>query len=853
MPRPRLSAVLSEGTGRLLTVVTGPAGAGKTISVASWAADSDHTGPIVWLNCGGVDGPPAFWNDLRQLLVRAGPGVGRDAAPGDRVTAARALSDELARLPEPCVAVLDDFHLVGEREIFDGLDDLLQRTHGNLRLVLVSRTDPELALHRYRLAGELTELRAADLVLRRDETALLLAQHGVRLSDQRLDTLLARAEGWAAGVRLAALSLQAHPDPASFTEAFAQTDQAVSDYLFQEVFARVPRAVRDFLLRTSVVDELHPGLARALAGDGTGVDLQLIERTNTFLQRGPDGSYRYHSLFSTAAKAQLQHDAPGLEADLNARAARWYADHDALPQAVHHGAIAGEWEWVAGLVVGSVAVPGLLVGDPDHLLSDLRQLPSSEWARPDSLLLTSALASVDERDTTAALTLHRAESLQSAPDNSTLPALVTASVLRLVAARRLGLVDEGLAEAEDLRTSAAGLPPAVQAARPELFGFLLAHRGTFELWRGWFDEAAATLSAGARVLDDWPTSRHLRDDCLGQLALLHAIRGHLVQADAVGRQVTVGPAGAGASGLTLEAELALAWCHIERAEVASARRRLDRVRDALREHPNPMMDVAHCVAEVRLLGLTGDLQAALEVFSSRHRQGAPTAWLDNQLVIAGAEALASFGEPHQALATVARHAEKSSIEAAVLTARVRLALGDLRGARSALASALPRIVDAPVGVRVDAWLLEAHLAFDEGRVERMHVLLERALRAGAAEDLRRPFGRAGPWLRRAIRLDTDLLRSWRAFVAPSLADSPIPEPRHEPSPVSGPSPLPEPLTDREQEVLTLLAEFLSTEEIAGALFLSVNTVKTHLKSLYRKLGAGRRVDAVRTGRDLGLC
>jgi LuxR family maltose regulon positive regulatory protein len=272
----------------------------------------------------------------------------------------------------------------------------------------------------------------------------------------------------------------------------------------------------------------------------------------------------------------------------------------------------------------------------------------------------------------------------------------------------------------------------------------------------------------------------------------------------------------------------------------------------------PWLVTTQLLAKARLLTAEDRPDTALRLLAPAVKEAADTGdneWLTELLVLASAEALIAAGEPSRALAVITPVPARARAEAGVLAATARRDIGDLRGARAALADAAADLTGAPLGVQIQAWLLEARLAHADGRDDRAHQLVSRALRAASAEGLRRPLANDSTWLRAFLQREPTLKREYRAFLASLTALVPVRPlelaPRQE-SPPSGGTVL-EPLTGRELEVLELLAQMYATDEIARQLHLSVNTIKTHIKGLFRKLSVNRRTAAVRRGRELGLC
>ena len=358
VPRPRLVEALGEGLARGRVLVCAPAGFGKTALLADWARGGGR--PVAWLGLDGGDSDPArFWRYVVAALDRARPGLaGRVGPPPPRsfeglVTA---LINELAADPGPdeVLLVLDDYHLVDSGPVHESVAFLLENLPPGLRVVVSGRADPPLPLARLRARGQLAELRAADLRFTPEEAAALLGEAaGPGLPAAAVAALVARTEGWAAGLQLAGLSLRGHADPAGFVAAFSGSHRFVLDYLADEVLDGQPGPVRAFLLETSVLERLSGELCDAVTGRaGSQAMLQDIERAGLFLVPLDEvrGWWRYHHLFADLLRARLQAEQPGRVQALHRAAAAWCEEHDLADDAVRHALAAGDAAWAARLV-----------------------------------------------------------------------------------------------------------------------------------------------------------------------------------------------------------------------------------------------------------------------------------------------------------------------------------------------------------------------------------------------------------------------------------------------------------------------------------------------------------------------
>src|SRR3954452_20660297 len=358
--RPRLLERVERGLVEPVTLVCGPAGSGKTALLSS-ALGPGCPHRVAWVSLEpGDDDPAGFWRAVLASLTLAGA-----AAPGSALAALAPpvrdsrhmfmplLVNALAELDAPIVLVLDDVHVLRSRECLNDLSFLVLHAPNELRLVLGARTDPALPLHVLRVRARLTEIRVADLAFTEPEAAALLAAHGLDLAPELVSALVARTEGWAAGLRLAALSLQGRDDPERFVTEFAGDDRVVGDYLVAEVLDRQPPKLRAFLLRTSLVDRISGDLADALTGQRSSTDLLAdLERTNGFVL-GVDSRrewFRYHRLFAKLLRTRATRELASELPELYARAARWYAERGMGSEALQHAAAAGEWDLPVELV-----------------------------------------------------------------------------------------------------------------------------------------------------------------------------------------------------------------------------------------------------------------------------------------------------------------------------------------------------------------------------------------------------------------------------------------------------------------------------------------------------------------------
>lgn len=857
--RPRLEKRIDEGTAGPLTVITGPPGAGKTMAVASWAAA--RPGPVAWVTLDHYDSrPKVFWSTIVAAMRNAGVALGRVSAAPARTAAADhvfllRLASELAAQDPPVVLVLDDLHLLAGTELMDGLQYLLRNARSGLRLVVCSRTDPMLPLHRYRLAGELTEIRASELAFSVPEAGLLMAQHGITLPPRTLELLTKLDEGWAAGLRLAAISLDEHPDPGQFIKELAAENSAIAGYLVAEALNNQPDEIRDLLLKTSILDRVSSGIASELTGDEQAATaLTTLARTNAFVQPLGNGWYRYHSLFAEVLRLKLRLECPGQVADLHRRAARWYQVNGLLLDAVRQAVAAGDWPFAAELVLDELAIGQLIESHGHSSLANCfrRMPPTPTWTGPQPALIAAALALADLQSEDASAALDVAEGIiERLGADTEIPSRLAAATLRLAVARRAGDLGAAAASIARMEKLVEKVPGDILTRHAEIDATVLSARGVGQFWSGHFDEAALSLDAGAAAAA-LSGSVSERADCYGYLALLEALRGRLNRAAELAAEV-VGAAGendTGPAGFACgPAEVALALVHLERNERHAARDRLKRADAALRVQPEKLVAAAACLVVARYRLAEGRAKKASEMIARARHGWSPPSWLEHRLALLESRAYAVAGDVSSAVGVAVRANPGASLDAAVALAHGWLDAGDHQAAGRALENGPDDAGEGQDPSRLDRWLADARLGYSRGDQARGRRSLQRALQLAEAEQLRLPFAMQAAWIRPVLRSDALLADTHRHLLEPGL----VGHGRAEPPAAEQAAPvIVEQLSGREREVLSLLSGMLSTAEVANELYISVNTVKTHLKSIYRKLAATHRGEAVRRARQLEL-
>jgi len=859
LQRPRVTALITRGLRRCpLTIITGPPGAGKTMALALWAAT--ESGPVAWVTPDKYDNRPGvFWSYVVAALCRSGVAVPKALSATVRGRTAEhlfllRLASALAAQDPPVTLVVDDFHVITEPRMCSGLDFLLRNVGAGLRLAVASQADPPLPLHRYRLAGELTEIRAGDLAFTVAEAGQLLARHGCPLSPGSLDCLMRHAEGWAAGLRLAAISLAARRDPDQFVGHLVTEDSAVTGYLVHEVLDAQPREAREVLLGASILETVNPEAAAELTGNGqAGQILAALARANAFVQPIGGGRYRFHTLFAEMLRRRLRLESPGQVPELHRRAARWLERDGRLADAVRHAAQASDWPLAARMVIDRLAIGGLIEPRRGRSLADeFVAMPYGEaWTEPAPYLVSAAIALSAGRPESAAAALDKAErTVERLPAGQQDTARLAAAMIRLAASRRTGdhaAAAEAAARAEAL---ASTIPGDGADRHQGIHVRVLAARGTAELWSGRLDEAARILDAGVTAAAA-PGDERERVHCLGHLALAEALRGRLGRAAVLACQATA--AGPGdrqrrPGRRPIPAALAaLAWVHLERHELREERSALKKLDTALGMGPDNLIGIVACLVAAWDSLAGGHADAAAQ-FVARARAGGPVpAWLEQRLNLAESQALAGAGDIEAALAAAKRAGCDASPEAAVALARAWAVAGDGDNARRALAPVLAAREGVPERVRLQACLVAARLSYQGGDRARGRRSLEHALRLAEREQVRLPFELERGWIAAVVQREPEWAGARQGLVTLVMPDA-TPPARADRAAI----PAAEPLTERELQVLRQVSRMLTTAEIASELYISTNTVKSHIKHICHKLAVGHRGEAVRRARQLQL-
>jgi LuxR family maltose regulon positive regulatory protein len=872
LEREELLRTLDRAVNKRVTVISAPPGSGKTSLLRAWFDHSTESRRVAFVSVDRDEqDSQRFWSAVLDALRSRAASVDRERQPAasagvDGNELADMVRSELAEVLEPVVLIVDDLHELRSAEALSQLEALLATLPTSARVVLSSRRDPPIRLHQLRLAGEVVEMRAGDLRFTESETGELLAASGISLSDGGAAALYRRTEGWAAGLRLAVLSLSRHADPERFVSEFSGTDRAIGEYLMAEMLERQPIEVQNMLLRTSLVDRMNGGLADLLAGrSGSEQMLLELEDANAFVVSLDSERtwFRYHHLLADFLRLELRRKFADEVSDLHRRAAQWFADYGDVVAAVRHTLAAGDWPGAAQLVADH-SFSWVLDGQAGTIDLVLQAFPEGASVDHPDLALAHAASELNHgRLEEAAAQLTLAEShVQSAPPARRRRLAVAIASLRLALARRSGQFSEVIEQVNLLDASISDQSNDQTGMGSELRAVALLNLGIVETWSGRLADSERHLSEGAALART-----------IGRPYLEVACRAHLGFPSRTVSVATARERGRQAVALAerygLEDRPILAPAFGAVGGMAIWMGEFDEGERWLRrawEVADPSVDPA---ATVLLHVATGMLHAGRGQHRSAREAFAAAAWMESQLSgvhalaprIAGwlAAAQARLGNPHAARATLAGFsAEPEQIGliydgqmGAIYNARAVICLteGDPTGALDALRGVLdtaPPVV--PTFTVVESHLLAGIAHLNLGDRGAAAAAAEAALAAAEPDRLMFPF---------AMTAATDLLdvlpRHQTAHGA-LLADVvDLLQGGQPPASVDQEQlAQPEDLSPTELRVLRYLPTNLTRPEIASELYVSVNTINTHIRSIYSKLGTRDRSSAVKRARELRL-
>jgi LuxR family transcriptional regulator, maltose regulon positive regulatory protein len=846
-----------------VTLVSAPAGSGKTILLRSWLDGARLRDRAAWVSVErGEQDAQRFWLSLIEQLRAA---VGAEAfverlAPTpefEGTAVVERLRSELQSLEEPVVLVIDDLHELASAEALAQLEALLAQRPSLLRVVLATRRDPQLGLHRLRLAGQLTEIRASDLRFTLEETHELLADSGVVLADESIAFLHARTEGWAAGLRLAALSLAGHPEPERFVEEFSGSERTVADYLLAEVLERQPDDVRRLLLRTSILERVNGALADILTeASGSEGILHGLERANAFVVAldAERSWFRYHSLFADLLRLELRRTESNVVRELHQAAADWYAQHEYPVEAIRHAQAAEDWQNAARMLADHTRSL-YLRGQGATARTLLAAFPASELADPELTLLRASepirLGMVED----AAAYVASAEANASAvPAERRHLFQVNLAAVRLALARTRGDAASVLGDLESLRGLLETQVPSEVALLNDTKAAMLMNLGIAELWSSRSEEAEAHLEQGLELARRIGAP-YFEAGCLAHLSMVTAI----LHSFALGREraveaIAIAEAHGWASEATFGgvAPATLAGIEVGQGRFEEAEYWLERAEQVLRPDVEPAAELLLHVVRGELLSAKGREKEAIDAFrASERRQTLLVAPHALRVATRGflVQALVRVGDTASARATLDEMTEEDRDwgESRAAFASLHLAEGDAEAAVEVLAPMLDGSAPALTTSPVQAFLLDALANEALGDLDAAEASIERALERAEPDGIILPFVTTPvhALLERHPRHRT-AHAALLSDILDVLAGSSLPAP-------AGQRPeLREDLSESELRVLRYLPSNLSAPEIGRELYVSLSTIKTHMRHIYAKLGVHRRTEAVDRARELGL-
>ena len=844
-----------------VTIISAPAGSGKTSLLRAWAdrPDQPHRLAVMQVQRDQHDAQQ-FWLALLSAIRQASAAASRVDPPAatpdfnGRAMVDRVLA-ELAGQRGRLILIIDDLHELICPDALAQLTRLLTNLPGDVHAVLATRRDLPLRLHQLRLAGELAEIRAADLRFTGRETRELLDASGIALSETGVARLHQRTEGWAAGLRLAAISLADHPDPERFVAEFSGSDRMVAEYLLAEMLERQPDDVKDLLLRTALLDRVNGELADLLTGrPGSERILLALEDANAFVMSlDPERTwFRYHRLFGDLLRLELRRRLPEEVPALHRRAAGWFVQHGQVVDAIRHTQAAGDWPGAARLLA-DYSFSLTLDGQAQTIQALLQAFPQGA-DDPELALVRAGSDLVHGRLDEAAAHLAVAEKyVETAPADRQRRLEVAVASLKLSLARRRGRYADVLEQVKFLASPVTGPSDEDIALGSDLRAVALMNLGIAEAWSLGLPDAERHLQEGA-VLAREIGRPYLEVSCLAQLGFASKIRPFAITQLRCREAIALADRhGWGAEPLIAPALITLSGALVWTGEFDEGERLLDRAVQALQADTGPDIRLLLYHGGGTLQAGRGRNHEALEKFTMAEHlrsQLEGSHALANQVTGWLLATQARLGRPDEARTLLAALDDKRAGSGEIRNACAVICLeegdpaGALGAARDVLNGTAPVIGYVTV---VEAQLLAGLAHRQLGDQRAANQAAERALALAESDRLVLPFAITG-----SAELLEALPRHETAHAA-LLAD--ILDVLHGSSlAVEGrsSSPSAEELSPSELRVLRYLPTNLSRPEIASELSVSVNTVNTHVRSIYAKLQARDRSSAVQRARELRL-
>ncbi len=860
--RPRLIERLNEGLHRKLTLISAPAGFGKTTLVSEWLADCKR--PTAWLSLDEGDNDTArFLTYLVAVLQTIAATIGEGAlgalqssqSPSTEAVLTALLND-LTTISDQFVLVLDDYHVIDSKPVDQALTYLVDHLPPHIHLAIATREDPALPLARLRAGGHLTELRAVDLRFTPSEAAEFLTRvMGLNLSADDISALETRTEGWIAGLQLAAISMQGNEDVAGFIRSFTGSHHFVLDYLIEEVLGQQPETVQTFLLRTSILDRFCGPLCDAVLLDPSAsgrATLEYLEHANLFIVPLDNERrwYRYHHLFADLLRQRLPQSYASLAgnekegvAELHRRASQWYEDHGLEIEAFHHAVAANDVERAACLVEGK-GMPLQFRGAVVPVLKWLESLPKTVldamptlWVMYASALsMTGQLTGVEQKLQAAEAALQGAE-----PNDQTRNLIGHIAAIRALLAAAQNQVEAIITQSHRALEYLHPNNLAVRTATIWKLGIAYQLQGDRVAASRAYSEAIAISQASGNLIVNLSASMGLGN--------VQETENQLHQAAQTYKRI-LQLAGDAPQMATCEAHLGLGRICYEWNDLEVAQKHGQQCIQLARQIENADRFVAGEVLLARLKLAQGDTAGAAALLAEVAQSARQQNSVHRMPEIAAAQVLLLLHEGN--LAAAAHLAQTHDLP--ISQARVHLAQGDPSTALEVL-SPWRQQVEARgwEDERLKAMVLQALALQVHGEKDKAVQLLGDALTLAEHGGFIRLFVDEGLPMAHLLSQAAALGRM-TDYIEKLLTIFKAEEQKREAIPSLPPpaQPLIEPLSHRELEVLHLIAQGLSNQEISERLFLALDTVKGHNRKIFGKLQVERRTEAVARARELGL-
>ncbi|MEQ8676257.1 MAG: LuxR C-terminal-related transcriptional regulator [Aggregatilineales bacterium] len=881
--RPRLIERFNVGLHGKLTLVSAPAGCGKTTLITEWISANELQ--VAWLSLDEVDSDPIrFLNYIVAALQTIKPEIGKDILnllespqPPPIASLLTPLLNELAAIPYEFVLVLDDYHVLDSHEIDKSLAFLIDNQPPQMHLVITTREDPRLPLARLRARGQLSEIRAADLRFTTDEASEFLnTAMGLSLAPDDVAALEQRTEGWIAGLQLAAISMQGQDDVGGFIQSFTGSHHFVLDYLIEEVLSQQPTQIRDFLLKTSILERLCGSLCAAILQDDEDAlaTLEHIRQANLFLIPLDNERrwYRYHHLFGDLLRKRMGESTSIKINDLHIRASHWFEQHDQPSEAIHHALIAQDFERAAGMIEQVWATLHSNTFQSRELHTWMQSLPDSVYRnRPVlsagygwALLNFGNPHAADERLRDAERWLSRPNATDSPElemiiaDQEAfqrLPAIIASA--RTYYSLALGDVPNTIKYGEQVLTLAEEDDHHRRGIATSMLGLAHWYTGNLEAAYQFMSDGMNLMYKMDNIHFALSSTFGLADVRLGQGRLLDAIAIYQKGIQVAESQPYL------VQGIA-DLYLGLGDLYREQNNLVTAQAYLDKS-EALGEQAGlPIWRTRFCKVQARMEQISGDFDTAVKFLDEAESLNYVTPLPNSQPIPAlrahiwikqGQLNRASIWAQDRGLTLDSDVTYLNEYELMTL-ARLHIVLienGDAANTIHALTNLLERLLDAAktdkrMGSVIEISVLQARLHWSLGNREDALNGLQKALQLAEPEGYIRVFVDEGLPMKAMLSeaLAQNVLPSYSRKLLAAFENASSAETSHTSQPLI------DPLSDRELEVLRLVADGLSNREISKRLFVALDTIKGHNRNIYQKLQVKRRTEAVARARELGL-